>query len=209
MATEISSGQILELLKRNQSKNGQEPLISGDDLQALLDDPKIWRSIAKNVEQEQKPEKPTFPPPTVATYKVKVHHGETHDKRVKAGKYDWVNDWIGQKNTPVVVDKAKGTEDKEVFLLHFNRYMTSEQIVEAMAVEGYKPAEHEDLLAFGADHPGVQREFPIVQLGSVWVHPDDGRVVSFLDGYGSERYLRLSDWDGEWHGGYRFLAVRA
>ena len=211
MAVKISSEQILELLKMNQPKNGQEPLITGDDLQALIDNPKVWRSVAKNVDQEVKPEKPTFPPPTITLYSIAIRHRDNFAQRIQKLACNWLHPWITAENTPVVVDKKKGVEKKEVFVVHLNRSIGSDDAVAALAAldPPLKPAVHEDLIAFGTDHKEVQREFPIVQLGSSWVHPDYGRVVSYLGRHDSDRVLSLRVWHGEWHAACRFLAVRA
>ena len=153
---------------------------------------------------------PQIPEPKVTSYWIAIRHGDNFAKRLKTLACDWGNEWITEKNTPVRVNKAKGTEKKEVFVIHFDRRIeTSEEVVEAMAALGYKPADHEDLLAFGTDHPDAQREYPIVQLGSSWGRPGGGRVVSCLDGGGSGRGLGLNIWRGGWDSDCGFLAVRA
>ncbi|MBU4315415.1 hypothetical protein KJ673_03345, partial [Patescibacteria group bacterium] len=71
-----------------------------------------------------------------------------------------------------------------------------------------RPGKIEELLAFGATYPEVQRQFPIICLGSSWVDRGGRRHAPFLSGYGSGRELRLGWCGSVWDGYCRFLAVR-
>jgi hypothetical protein len=130
---------------------------------------------------------------------------------IKAGKYDWVNGNITDANFPrtkgkgLAVGQSAETIDAE--LIHFNRDISSDSAVAEMDKMGYRPATIEELLAFGASNPDIQKQFPIVALGSSCVVHGSRRVV-YLHGDGSERALDLSWWDDDWRGDYQFLAVR-
>lgn len=142
----------------------------------------------------------------VATYKVMMNYGRSIKDSVKAGKYDWVNDGITDKNFPQTEnDKTDG--EKEMALFHFNRYISSEDAIAGMKAEGYRPATMRELLGFGEHNPELQREFPIVALGSVAELFGD-RHVGCLDRDDAGRSADLYCFGSVWSGSYRFLAVR-
>jgi hypothetical protein len=93
-------------------------------------------------------------------------------------------------------------------LYHPDRDIESDDVVKELDQMGLKAAILQELCAFGEKYPDIQREFPIVALGSVCVDPDGVRHVPDLDYWGARRLLGLDDWDGEWFPHYRFLAAR-
>lgn len=97
---------------------------------------------------------------------------------VSAGKYDWVNSDITPGHFPV---KGSGQEERKIALFHFGRAMTSEQAIAKMDKAGYRPAKTEGLLSLGASQPGLQKQFPIVAVGSVWQRSRGSRRVPDLD----------------------------
>ncbi len=122
---------------------------------------------------------------------------------VAAGKYDYANENIVAKNFPI---SGTGTVREEVILVHFDRFIESEDAIREMGEIGLEPCPIEDLLAFGAQYPNVQREFPIVCLGSSWVNLYGDRSVQFLSHRDRGRALYL-DWFGRgWDAPCRFLA---
>ena len=123
---------------------------------------------------------------------------------IKAGKYDYVNPNITEKNFPVPENYVLGSDPK---IFHFSRNVSSEDVVKEMDKEGYEPAMIWDLLDFGAKNPEEQRKFPIVGLGSVG-EVGGHRYVPYLDGDNSERDLDLCWWGHGWDAFYRFLGVR-
>lgn len=139
-------------------------------------------------------------------FKVIVDHELSRKDMIAAGKHDWVNEDITEKHFPR--DKKEGKEKVDLELVYYNRVMTSEQVLSELKNRGYRPATLSELLAFGVAYPEKQREFPIVALGSVWLHPGSGRFVPCLFEWCDERCLSLGRYSGGWHGDYRFLAVR-
>ena len=73
---------------------------------------------------------------------------------------------------------------------------------------GYRPATLAELLALGESQPELQRQFPIIALGSVWRGAFGRRRVAclYVPGYG--RRLNLYYLDNDWRAHCRFLAVR-
>lgn len=133
-------------------------------------------------------------------YKLKAEKKKDIASLVKAGKYDWSNSNIEK----FPLDKKVA---KEIELVHFDRYISSEDAVKEMEAKGFVPATATDLLHFGIQYPNVQRDFPIVALGVVQ-QVDDNRYVACLYGGSSYRRLLVGRWDEDWYGHWRFAAVR-
>jgi hypothetical protein len=146
--------------------------------------------------------------PTTTEFRIEVDYSMSLNKMISAGNYDWKNDDITAARFPV---KGEGKVEFEAKLFHFNRNISSEAAVthikDADPQNPWEPAKTEHTLAFGAKYPEVQREYPIIGLGSV-AGVDFARGVLRLNRGGSERYLDLDRLGGDWLAGCRFLAVR-
>src|SRR3989344_4068460 len=153
-------------------------------------------------------------------YPVSVDYEKSLGDMIAAGKYYWKNDDITVNNFPIErpnlmaegpyrTPGVNGTADVKLRLIHFGRVITMAQAAEEIAQHGLEPAKIEHLLAFGAKYPDKQREFPIIALGSVWVHSCGRRGVPCLGGDCSKRDLFLSWYDPSdgWVGRCRFLVV--
>lgn len=123
---------------------------------------------------------------------------------IKAGAYDWVNPDITEANFP-----KTGTRETVVSaeLIHFNKFISSDNAVLDMDKLGYRSATIHELLSFGAKNPDVQRQFTIVALGSSCEVDGDRRVACLYRSV-SGRGLGLGWWGGDWFGDCRFLGVR-
>jgi len=138
-------------------------------------------------------------------FRVTVDHGKSLADMIADGKYDWKNDDITAEHFPI---QGKGQQEVEVILLHFNRAISSKEAIAEMDKAGYKPALIEHLLALGDGQPDLQRQFPIVALGSVWQSSGSNCDVPYLYGCGVNRSLNLRWFECEWSGVFRFAAVR-
>ncbi len=137
--------------------------------------------------------------------RVVVDYGKNLHEMIVEGAYDNVNSDITAENFPV---KGEGKCEREIALFHFNRYISSDDAIKEMATTGYRPATIEDLLALGKVKPDLQRQFPIVALGSVWRYSDGNRYVAYLRRCDARRTLDLRYFDDDWGGCDRFAAVR-
>ncbi len=153
-----------------------------------------------------------------------VDYSRSLAKMVKAGNYDYVNNNIIEKNFPLhfrsqteVTAVGGGPfrtpgrvheDNGEFVLVHLDRIATTDEVLQHLNKLGLEPAEIEELLAFGEKYPDIQREYPIVVLGSVWRSPDGYRFCPGLYGDSGRRVLRLRWIDYRWHEDYRFLARR-
>lgn len=141
-------------------------------------------------------QEPAFP-----SYSVTVNYGQTIEQLVEAGQYDWVNGVINSRN---FLSREKGEVQIDIHLLNFDR-TSSEDIISAMDRQGFRPASLEELLALGAAYPDLQRENPIVALGSTYPIDQGVPCLSRNDGY---RRLSLIWFEGDWGPSWRFAAVR-
>mgnify|MGYP001593530058 FL=1 len=101
-----------------------------------------------------------------------------------------------------------GADTVDVQLVHFNRIVSTEEALKELDNQGLRAIDLHELLSIGAKYPNLQREFPIVALGSVWQDRYGPRYVPYLDGLGSERDLHLSWVGDDWSELCRFAAVR-
>ncbi|MFH1315615.1 MAG: hypothetical protein ABIH67_04420 [Candidatus Uhrbacteria bacterium] len=172
---------------------------SDDDLRRLLSDSERMTKVAQMIVSGNEDNHKSFP--------ITINYNQTLKQMIAAGKYDWTNPDIIAKNFPI---QGKGEAVYELILVHLNRQATTRQVEEHLATQGLEPVRIEHLLAFGAANPNVQRQFPIIALGSGWVSPRGRRGVPFLDRNGSLRDLNL-DWGApgnHWDASCRFLALR-
>ena len=140
-----------------------------------------------------------------SVYWIRVNYAMSVKEMVKLGNYDWANSDINTRNFPTT---RTGKADIEVELLHFNRKISSGDALKEIDKLGYRAAELHEFLAFGAKYPDVQREFPIIELGSVWRRSDGYCSVASLFRDGLERYLDFGSLGSIWLDCCRFAAVR-
>ena len=138
-------------------------------------------------------------------FQVTVDYTKSLAEMVMAGKYDWVNPNIIADNFPV---QGKGRQDKECVLFPFGHGISSDEAIRLMAEEGCDPCMIEDLVKFGEEEPSLQREFPIVGLGSSWRDEFGHRRVPMLHREEARRSLNLRWFEGDWLARHRFLGVR-
>jgi len=141
-------------------------------------------------------------------YAITADYSQSIEQMVAALRCDgYVNPEIKTANFGEEIKAKKSAkEDLEVVLLPFNREVTSQEVLDEMGKKGLRPATLAELLAFGAKHPDIQREFPIVGLGSSRVLSGRRRVACLWGG-ASGRGLCLDCFGSRWSAGYRFLAV--
>ena len=134
-------------------------------------------------------------------FAVTVDYGRSLKEAIQAGKYDWANDYITGENFPSI---RSGVTEVEIVLVLFEPWTRPEAVLEEMTERGLRPAELQELLAFGAAYPDVQRKYPVLAIGSEWRNPlgeqfypkldvgRDGRIVSIRrgdDGLGASNLI--------------------
>jgi len=126
------------------------------------------------------------------------------------GHYQLVWRDINSKNFPIT---GKGIYEADIGIVHFNRNISTNSVVEELDRVGMRPARIEELLAFGAKYPDLQRYFSIIALGSSYFDADNFPVFPTLYAYWwydhrQYRGIGTSLGDGPWRRYSRFLAVR-
>ncbi|KKP74533.1 MAG: hypothetical protein UR79_C0004G0022 [Candidatus Campbellbacteria bacterium GW2011_GWD1_35_49] len=134
-----------------------------------------------------------------------VDETKTVEELVTEGKYDWSNSNVTSSNFPQPANPK--TKERVIVLFHFGKEMTSEQVIAEMDKAGYRPGIIHELLALGIVQPDLQREFPIIALGSVCLLDGDSDVAVLREGAGG-RSLSLVWFGYVWGDGCRFLGVR-
>ncbi|HOX21370.1 MAG TPA: hypothetical protein PKZ02_00100 [Candidatus Paceibacterota bacterium] len=138
-------------------------------------------------------------------FRVVVNYSKSLDQMIESGNYDWVDSDISKKHFPI---KDQGTAELNMELVHYNKFMSSDDVIKDLDSRNLRPAILPELLAFGASYPDKQREFLIVALVSIWQDSHGFRHVAFLCSVGSKPRLALGVWDSGWHDNACFLVVR-
>jgi len=136
--------------------------------------------------------------------KVLVDYDMSLTEMIAAGRYFWRIYEINATNFPVSGESQKEVKLK---LIHLNRVASTEEILEEMDRRGLQPAKIEELLGLGAKYPELQKQFPIIALGSVWRHPNGYLYAPCLNWLDRARFLGLHCYDNLWEEYCRFLAV--
>lgn len=117
---------------------------------------------------------------------------------IESKKFDWVNQNIKERLFDV---PKKISSDYRLF--NFDRYVSSDDAIDAMLHDGYKPANIYELLLW---KDWNEKDW-VVALGSVG-EVDGDRSVPCLDKDGSRRYLNLYWFGLDWDARCRFLAIK-
>ncbi len=189
--------QVLSLFSGASEEQVQKIIEAGDLLKMMM-----YCNLA-DVDREQFRQ---LLQPSLPEFSVLVDYRLTLDQMIEAGRYDWKNSGI-TSNFPVNCRRDESA-DVTMFLVKYDRSMESDDIIKDLDVRNLRAAELPELLALGAQNPDIQREFPIVALGSVWVNYRGHRSVPVLSRKGDARYLDLNNWVSGWHSRARFLAAR-
>lgn len=159
----------------------------------------VQRDFLAGVIRQGQPQLP-FP-----NYTVTVNYDQTVEQLIKTGKYDWFNYDLTSLHFP---SNEKGVAEVLVYLVNFNRGISSEDAGKELDRQGLRPATLKELLALGVAQPDLQRNNPIVALGFEWRDSVGFVYVPYLGGYGSYRRLDLDWWGGDWVSDWLFAAVR-
>jgi len=137
-----------------------------------------------------------------------VDYTKTVDQAIADGEYGWKNSDITAKHFPISPEMIGTKVEISGKLFHFNRGMSSEDVIKEMDKDGYRPAVLMEALALAAAYPELQRKFPIIALGSVRHGSDGFRWVPCLRVDGRSRRLSLDYFDDDWNASCHFLGVR-
>jgi hypothetical protein len=141
-------------------------------------------------------------------FDLKIDYNLSLDEMISAGKYELVNNNISPGSCPIPGDMIGRVEKLKSRVFHFNRLLYNKSVFKKMKKEGFRPATAHEIIAFGAQVPDLQRNFPIIGLGSIWMSDERFSNVMSLSEFDSKRSLGIiSDWGGGWLNHFRFLGV--
>lgn len=170
---------------------------TGEDLREFTRDRKKLQQFGKLVVGVK--------PAAENIFRVTVDYSRSLAEMIKAGRYDLANQDITADHFPVT---GEGKRELELVPVHLNRVVSTEEAIAEIKSRGLRPGKLEELLALGEKHPDLQREFPILALGSVWQSPYGRRFCPSLWSAGAWRILYPCWLVHDWGGRCRFLAVR-
>ncbi len=212
LASELSGTQVVELVMRF-GKGG----LTIDKAKELMGDDKKMEEFVKNGLKKD----PYLAIPAAGAYAryaaraegrvflVSIEYIQPSYDMLK-NAFDWVYEgYSSAQFKPIDICKNVSTETREIEfeLVHLYMGMCTDGILAELDKRELRPALYEELLAFAVKYPDLQKQFPIVALGSVCLY-DDRLCSPCVRRNGEERCLD-SDWVGnDWHDGYRFLAAR-
>src|SRR4029453_5377598 len=128
------------------------------------------------------------------------------EQLVEAGAYGYAHSCGASENFPVRGDPS-ATPASEIVLLAFDREITAGEVLAEAARLGLERPTYEDALHFGAEHPAVQREHPVVFLHDPWVGFFGRRDVLCLWSNAGRRELGLEGFDDTWGSAHRFAFI--
>ncbi len=137
-------------------------------------------------------------------FQITAWSSETFSQLVRDGRYDHVHGQIDERHFPV--SPPGSTTTRKIVLLQFRHDIDSRRPIAEAANQGLERPTFEDCLRFGAQHPEVQRQFPLAFLH----RPVQGYgfpAVLHLTHLGSKRELDIAWFDGRWDYRHRFAFV--
>jgi hypothetical protein len=139
-------------------------------------------------------------------YRVTVDHDRPLTELIAEGAFAYANPQITESRFPAT---RSGRETITVDLVGFDGHLGLDEVQARLEADGWRPADLRELLALAADRPDLQREHPIIALGSV-IRDDRGlHDAPYLYRSDDDRHLRLDAVDDRWSDEWRFAVVRA
>jgi hypothetical protein len=135
----------------------------------------------------------------------------SHQEQIEAGKFDWVTnydkDLILKNPAEHLYTLPIGEVKQRIILVCLGRKAKKEDVLAKMIELYVRPVLSPEFLALTRYHPDLQRRFPFIGLGSVWVDSVDCCGVLCACGNFGCRGLDLYRDNAVWGGGSRFPAV--
>jgi hypothetical protein len=141
----------------------------------------------------------------VSRHRVTVGGARSTEELVAAGRYAYAHSCVTSENFPV--RPLGGDAAREVVLLAFDHEPTSEEVIAEATRRGLERPVYEDALHFGAQHPDVQLERPVVFLHDPWFGFFGRRDVLCLWSNAGRREIGLEGFDGRWSHTFGFAFV--
>ncbi|MFP4515008.1 MAG: hypothetical protein ACLFNO_03345 [Parcubacteria group bacterium] len=142
-------------------------------------------------------------------FNLTVDYSRTLKEMIKFGNYDYFDKKINENNFPFPVDFLGKKIKIYAKLLHFNEVIRGQEIIDRLnkTEASFRPATLAEQLSFAQANPELQKDFPIVALGSIYrnIFRSLSVPVLFFDDY--KRQLSLDWFESKWSPFCRFLIV--
>lgn len=137
-------------------------------------------------------------------YRITVGDGRSTEALVAAGAYGYAHSCVISENFPAGPAAGSGPAGgtRDLVLLEFDRPLDSGDAIARAAGLGLARPTWEDALRFGAEHPEVQRERPVVFLHQPWLGYFGRWDVLCLWTNAGRRELGLEDFHRTWDPGW-------
>lgn len=116
----------------------------------------------------------------ITEHQVQLDNTLPFERRIAAGKYDFVNPDIMGGIFPITPLLGPDVVTMTLKLVMFEKKMSAGEVRSRLRSLGLQPASIEHLLALGAQYPDLQRAQDIVALGSVGVSEGEAGASPFL-----------------------------
>jgi hypothetical protein len=142
---------------------------------------------------------------SATVYRITVGDGRSTEALVEAGNYGYAHSAVISENFPAAAGPKRA---REIALLAFDRDVSAREVADEAARLDLAAPTWEDALAFGIEHPDVQRTGPVVFLHEPWVGYFGRRDVLMLWENAGRRELGLAAFDEPFGRDHRFAFVR-
>jgi hypothetical protein len=139
-------------------------------------------------------------------FRVTIGDGRSTEELVASGNYGYAHSCVTSDNFPA--RPFGGPRVREIELVAFDHEVTSEDAIAEAARRGLERPLYEDALAFGAEHPDVQRDGAVVFLHDPWFGFFGRWDVISLWCNAGRREIGLDGFDDRWSRDHRFAFVR-
>jgi hypothetical protein len=96
-------------------------------------------------------------------YSMQVDYSRSVEDSLRAGQYAWTHYQLTSSNFP---SATAGSQALSVVLVRFSVEANLDFVLGAQTGAGLRPASLKELLAFGEAYPEVQKDLPLLALGS-------------------------------------------
>lgn len=135
-------------------------------------------------------------------FPVEIDYDQPLAKAIALAELDYVNAAINEEHFP---SELTGKLSVVIRLARFDVLMTEQNVLTELSEAALRPADIRAHVALSKRHPDLQRQFPIVGLGSVWSSNIDRVPVLWGGPKGRSLFLLWAEY--YWLPGFRFAAI--
>ncbi len=196
---DVSHGKVLQF----ERLLVDEANMTAEELDAVLREPKLARGMVGWLREQLAP---SAPDSTISDpFRLTIDYTQSLEQLILAGHYNQVHSDIATRNFPT---HGEGRVKLKVVLVQFDRSISSDEVLIQLERLDLRPCTIAELGAFGVANPELQRQFPIVAMGSVWTDRHENRYIGYIWTDTGQRKFDLYWFIHSWRSDCRFLAVR-